>query len=155
MRNNLCSWLVALMMIVPSVLSAQNIDLKLKNVTVQDAITILHQNESYSIIVSADDVNLKQKISINAENAQIQQVLEQIFAGQAPEAFRFGKYLRANEALLPDKIFTINGSSEPAVMAGMRIALIEGEESNFKITTKADLERFCEIQKMNSKDREQ
>ena len=82
MRNNLCSWLVALMMIVPSVLSAQNIDLKLKNVTVQDAITILHQNESYSIIVSADDVNLKQKISINAENAQIQQVLEQIFAGQ-------------------------------------------------------------------------
>ena len=82
MRNNLCSWLVALMMIVPSVLSAQNIDLKLKNVTVQDAITILHQNESYSIIVNADDVNLKQKISINAEKAQIQQVLEQIFAGQ-------------------------------------------------------------------------
>jgi 2-C-methyl-D-erythritol 4-phosphate cytidylyltransferase len=67
---------------------------------------------------------------------------EELFAGQAPEAFRFGKYLRANEALLPDRIRSINGSSEPAVLAGMKIALIEGDENNIKITTESDLRKF-------------
>lgn len=70
---------------------------------------------------------------------------EEIFAGQAPEAFRFGKYLRANEALLPEAVLSINGSTEPAVKAGMKIALIEGEESNFKITTAEDLKRFEQL----------
>lgn len=68
-----------------------------------------------------------------------------IFAGQAPEAFLLGKYVEANRFLLPERILKINGSTEPAVMAGMDIALIPGDEGNFKITTKADLERFREI----------
>jgi 2-C-methyl-D-erythritol 4-phosphate cytidylyltransferase len=68
-----------------------------------------------------------------------------IFAGQAPESFKLGKYYEANEALLPDKILSINGSTEPAIMAGLDIAMIPGDENNFKITTKADLERFGEI----------
>lgn len=66
-------------------------------------------------------------------------------AGQAPEGFRFGAYLKANEALLPDRIMDISGSMQPAVMAGMDIACIPGDERNFKITTPADLERFREI----------
>lgn len=68
-----------------------------------------------------------------------------IYAGQAPEVFLLGKYLKANQALLPDKILEINGSAEPAVMAGMDVAMIPGDEGNFKITTKADLERFTQI----------
>ena len=60
----------------------------------------------------------------------------------APEAFVLGKYYEANRCLLPDKIERINGSTEPAIMAGMDIAMIPGEERNFKITTQADLERF-------------
>lgn len=70
---------------------------------------------------------------------------EKIFAGQAPEAFRLGAYYEANKRLLPEKIFAINGSAEPAVMAGMDIAMIPGDENNFKITTKADLESFRRI----------
>lgn len=70
---------------------------------------------------------------------------EKIFAGQAPELFRFGKYLAANEALLPQKILVVNGSSEPAVLAGLDIAMVAGEEENFKITTKEDLKRFERI----------
>lgn len=66
-------------------------------------------------------------------------------AGQAPEAFRFGKYYRANEMLLPEKILTINGSTEPAILAGMDILCVPGEERNFKITTTADLERFQQM----------
>lgn len=66
-----------------------------------------------------------------------------IYAGQAPEVFLLGKYYEANRRLLPEKILQINGSTEPAILAGMDIAMIPGDERNFKITTKADLERFC------------
>ena len=66
----------------------------------------------------------------------------QIYAGQAPEVFRLGVYYEANKRLLPDAILRINGSTEPAVMAGLDIAMIPGDEGNFKITTRTDLERF-------------
>ena len=68
-----------------------------------------------------------------------------IFAGQAPEAFHFGKYYDANVRLLPDDILKINGSTEPAIMAGMDVAMIPGDERNFKITTIEDLERFQQL----------
>lgn len=69
----------------------------------------------------------------------------EIYAGQAPEVFRLGDYYKANCSLLPEKILQINGSTEPAVMAGMDIVMIPGDEDNFKITTRADLERFYKI----------
>ena len=68
-----------------------------------------------------------------------------IYAGQAPEVFQIGRYYEANRRLLPEQILTINGSTEPAIMAGMDIAMIPGDENNFKITTRADLERFSQI----------
>ncbi len=67
---------------------------------------------------------------------------EKVYAGQAPEAFVLGKYYDANKRLIPDKIKRINGSTEPAIMAGMDIAMIPGDERNFKITTQMDLDRF-------------
>ena len=67
---------------------------------------------------------------------------EMVYAGQAPEAFLLGKYYEANERLMPDQIDLIHGSTEPAVMAGMDMAMIPGDEGNFKITTRTDLERF-------------
>lgn len=73
---------------------------------------------------------------------------EKIYAGQAPEAFLLGKYYEANRRLIPDKIGRINGSTEPAVMAGMDIAMIPGDEGNFKITTQADLERFMALKEV-------
>ncbi|MEY8338985.1 IspD/TarI family cytidylyltransferase [Lachnospiraceae bacterium 62-35] len=69
----------------------------------------------------------------------------EIYAGQAPEIFCLGAYYEANKRLLPERILKINGATEPAIMAGMDIAMIPGDENNFKITTKADLERFCSI----------
>ncbi|MBO4953367.1 MAG: 2-C-methyl-D-erythritol 4-phosphate cytidylyltransferase [Lachnospiraceae bacterium] len=69
---------------------------------------------------------------------------EELFAGQAPEVFRFVPYYEACKALLPEKIYMINGSSEPAILAGMKIAMIPGDEKNYKITTQGDLERFRE-----------
>lgn len=69
----------------------------------------------------------------------------EIYAGQAPEVFRLGAYYEANIRLLPDRILQINGSTEPAIMAGLDVAMIPGDERNFKITTQADLERFQRI----------
>ncbi len=69
-----------------------------------------------------------------------------VCAGQAPEGFRFGTYLKAVESLLPERILDISGSMQPAVIAGMDIVCRPGDERNFKITTPADLERFNEIQ---------
>lgn len=68
-----------------------------------------------------------------------------IFAGQAPEAFLYEKYLKANEELMPDKILMIKGSTEPAVMAGLDVAMIPGDQRNFKVTTSEDLERARQI----------
>jgi len=81
------------------------------------------------------------------EDGHITQLLDRshVYAGQAPEAFVLGKYEAANRQLLPEQILKINGSTEPAIMAGMDIALIQGDERNFKITTREDLERFEEI----------
>lgn len=65
-----------------------------------------------------------------------------IYAGQAPELFLLGKYYEANRELFPQRILSINGSTEPAIMAGMDIGLSEGDEENFKVTTARDIEIF-------------
>lgn len=65
-----------------------------------------------------------------------------LFSGQAPELFEFGKYYEANMRLMPDCLAKVNGSTEPAFMAGMDIVMTAGDENNYKITTPADLERF-------------
>ena len=90
---------------------------------------------------------MKDTIYASADGKRISSLLDrsQVFAGQAPEVFVFGKYYEANRRLLPEKILKVNGSTEPAVMAGMDIVMIPGDENNFKITTRADLERFQEM----------
>ena len=87
---------------------------------------------------------MKDTIYLSEDGEHVSGLLDrsQLFAGQAPEAFLFDKYLEANEKLLPDRIKTVNGSTEPAILAGMKINTIKGDENNFKITTQADLVRF-------------
>ena len=67
---------------------------------------------------------------------------DRVFAGQAPEAFLYGKYCDALFALSPEEVEATRGSTEPAIAAGMNICMIPGEEGNYKITTRADLDRF-------------
>lgn len=81
------------------------------------------------------------------ESGKVVSLLERdkVYAGQAPEAFLLGKYYDANVRLMPDGIDRIHGSTEPAIMAGMDIAMIPGDERNFKITTQMDLERYMDL----------
>ena len=69
-------------LMAPLSLSAQKINLSMKNVTVQEAITALNQSENYSIILNADEVDLSKRITVSARNATINEVLDQVFAGQ-------------------------------------------------------------------------
>ncbi len=100
---------------------------------------------------------MKDTVYVSRDGHLIDGLLDRstIYAGQAPEFFAFKKYLRACEDLMTydesgqlsqdSEIMRINGSSEVAVKAGMDIAIVPGSESNFKITTMADLERFRQI----------
>ena len=65
-----------------------------------------------------------------------------IYAGQAPEFYYLGSYSEAVSILLPDDILRVNGTTEVAIMAGMDVVMVPGDEDNYKITTQADLERF-------------
>ena len=98
---------------------------------------------------------MKDSVYLSEDGKMVSSLLDrkQIFAGQAPEVFVLGKYLEANRRLLNLEedagnvvnraaIMAVNGSTEPAIMAGMDIAMIPGDEKNFKITTKEDLEHF-------------
>ncbi len=87
---------------------------------------------------------MKDTVYFSEDKKRVSSLLkrESIFAGQSPEAFRLGKYDEANRALLPDKVRSVNGSTEPAILAGLDVLMIEGDEENFKITTAQDLERF-------------
>lgn len=89
---------------------------------------------------------MKDTVYLSEDGKAVTSLLDRkkVFAGQAPEIFALGKYYRANKALLPERILGINGSTEPAVLAGMDITMIPGDEGNFKITTLSDLERFRE-----------
>ena len=101
---------------------------------------------------------MKDTVYLSEDGKKVSSLLDrkQIFAGQAPEVFVLGKYLEANRRLLNLEedagnvvnraaIMAVNGSTEPAIMAGMDIAMIPGDEKNFKITTKEDLEHFSRL----------
>ena len=87
---------------------------------------------------------MKDTVYLSEDGGRISGLLDRskVYAGQAPELFKIKPYYEANKALLPDRINAVNGASEPAVMYGMDIALVAGDEGNYKITTDADMERF-------------
>ncbi|MCQ2143254.1 MAG: SusC/RagA family TonB-linked outer membrane protein, partial [Bacteroidales bacterium] len=78
-RLLLMTWLA----IVPSLymtLSAEQI--KLKDVSVREAIAAVGKTSNYSIVVKATSVDLTKKVSVDAADTDIESALSQIFAGQ-------------------------------------------------------------------------
>lgn len=65
-----------------------------------------------------------------------------VYTAQTPEVYHLKKYYAANRKLLPEKLDLINDSVEPAILAGMDLAMISGEEINFKVIESIDLERL-------------
>lgn len=63
----------------------------------------------------------------------------QLFAGQAPEAFHLSAYLAVHKKVGKEYLKQISGSSELAYKNGFHIMMIPGSETNIKITTPQDL----------------
>lgn len=92
-------------------------------------------------------IPIKDTIYQSTDKTHISNLLNrnELFAGQAPEAFRFGKYLQLHQEMTREELLKINGSTEIAYKGGLNIKLIPGEEMNFKITTPEDLSNFESI----------
>lgn len=89
-------------------------------------------------------ISVKDTVYMSKDGKHIDKLLKRdnIYAGQAPESFRFGKYYDANVKLSDEELQKIRGSSEVAFKAGINIKLFAGEETNYKITTIEDLHKF-------------
>lgn len=66
-----------------------------------------------------------------------------LYAGQAPEAFRYQDYLRLYEETPPEELGRMSGSCQLPYSRGRKVKMIPGEGENIKITYQSDLE-LCE-----------
>lgn len=92
---------------------------------------------------------VKDTIYVSNDGINIAALLDRsvLYAGQAPESFRIIKYLNAHQQTTYEDLIKINGSSELAHKAGLKIKLVKGDPRNFKITDSQDLENFKQLQK--------
>ena len=92
-------------------------------------------------------IKVKDTIYQSCDGRHVDSLLDRsaLYAGQSPEAFRFPQYYKAHIDSTKEELLKINGSSELALIKGLTVDMIEGEENNFKITTPEDLERFKQI----------
>ena len=67
---------------------------------------------------------------------------QELYSGQSPECFVFGKFLDSHARFSNEEIAGIRGCSELAFRSGLSVKLIKGLEQNFKITTVEDLRAF-------------
>jgi 2-C-methyl-D-erythritol 4-phosphate cytidylyltransferase len=84
---------------------------------------------------------VKDTIYVSTDGISVTDLLNrrELYAGQSPESFLFGKYLQLHENLSLEELSKMNGSTEIAYKGNLHIKLIKGSEVNFKITTPQDL----------------
>lgn len=68
-----------------------------------------------------------------------------LHAGQTPEAFHLGSYLKIHDERSYDEISSVTGGAQFAAQCGLKVFLSKGAEINFKLTTPEDLKRFEQI----------
>lgn len=89
-------------------------------------------------------ITIKDTVYRSKDGKSISSLLErsELFAGQAPESFSYGKYKEIHDNATDEELMNTRGSSEIAYKNGMEIRLFPGAEKNFKITTMEDLTNF-------------
>ena len=89
-------------------------------------------------------IPVKDTVYLSEDGKQIQALLNRshLWAGQAPEAFKFGSYIKVHDEMDRDELLKITGSTEIAYKTGLCCQMIEGDPMNFKITTPEDLSNF-------------
>lgn len=105
-------------------------------------------NRCYEGCIEADGIMpvipVKDTTYLSEDGKHIQSLLNRshLWAGQAPEAFRLGKYLRVHDEMPREELLKINGSTEIAFKSGLDCQMVDGDPMNFKITTPEDLSNF-------------
>lgn len=94
-------------------------------------------------------ITVKDTVYQSADGSKIDRLLKrsELFAGQAPESFKFKKYYQIHNQVTDEEIENTAGSSEIAFRHGMDVRMVKGSERNLKITTVEDLETFESILK--------
>lgn len=92
-------------------------------------------------------IKVKDTIYQSFDGQHVSSLLDRntLYAGQSPESFKFTPYLEAHRNSSEEELLKINGSSELALLKGLKVDMIPGEENNFKITSPEDLQRFKQI----------
>lgn len=92
-------------------------------------------------------IPVKDTTYLSEDGKHIQSLLNRshLWAGQAPEAFKFGKYIKVHDQMPREELLKINGSTEIAFKVGLDCQMVEGDPMNFKITTPEDLSNFESI----------
>jgi D-ribitol-5-phosphate cytidylyltransferase len=89
-------------------------------------------------------ISVKDTVYYSDDGKNISSLLnrDKLFAGQAPESCKFGKYYRINKELSDDELSRVRGTSAIAYDKGLNVGLFPGSEANYKITTVEDLNKF-------------
>lgn len=96
-------------------------------------------------------VPLKNTTYVSRDGKSVDSIPERqkLWSGQAPEVFRFRSYYNVIKNSSTDELLNLTGGTEAAFKAGLKCVLVEGEESNFKITTQTDLAIFEKLLETN------
>lgn len=122
------------------------------NVIIHDAVRPLVSTDLITSCLNALDdyegcmpiLPLNDTVYMSTNGTEISQLLDRnlLFAGQSPEAFRLWKYYEINCNTNVEELKNIHGTTELAYKNNLKIKLVKGEDTNFKLTTPADLQRF-------------
>ena len=83
--------MVMLLICLGSTLWAQNINMNVSNITVKEAMEIFNRENGYSFVFESKDVDTQRKISVQAQNAPVGEVVSQILQRQSLDYSIVGK----------------------------------------------------------------
>ena len=131
--------------------SAQNIDIMLKDVTVQTAIMELQKKYGYSVVVKSTELDLSKVISVNLVDKPVKDVVAAIFDGQEAGITITGKNIVVAKAKPTDpvKSITVKGvikdeTGIPVIGAAVfqkgdsGNGVVTGLDGDFSITVPSD-----------------
>lgn len=107
-------------------------------------------NNCFEALKDADGVlpviPVKDTMYLSKDKKQISGLLnrDEIFSGQAPEAFDLNKYYEIHQNMTDEEIGAVRGTAEIGYKKGLKVSIIDGDENNYKITTEVDLQKFRE-----------
>ena len=102
---------LVLLLLTNITVMAQDINLQLDNVSKQSVLEKIQKDYGYSFSISTSDVDISEKISISVRNAKIEDVLQQVFAGDDVTCKIDGKIISITkkEDIVANKPMTVSG----------------------------------------------